>query len=92
MPGWTATSAEIDGLRFRRPGPSPWISKDEVRTVLLEAEPVDGGDSDEITITLHGDRDVQTWLTGWDQLQGSQAAEEAELAYLRASARVNKTS
>jgi hypothetical protein len=38
----------------------------EFRTVLLEAEPVGGGDSDEITITLNGDRDVQTWLTGWD--------------------------
>lgn len=45
-------------------------SENEVRSVLLEAEPSGGGDSDEITINLHGDRDVQTWLTGWDQLQG----------------------
>lgn len=50
----------------------PLDHKNEFRTVLLEAEPLDGGDSDEITITLQGDRDVQTWLTGWDQLQGSQ--------------------
>ncbi len=50
----------------------PLDSKHEVRAVLLEAEPLDGGDSDEVTIDLQGDRDVQTWLTGWDQLQGSQ--------------------
>jgi len=40
--------------------------EDEVRSVRLEAEPLVGGDQDEITISLHGDRDVQTWLTGWD--------------------------
>ena len=45
-------------------------SENEVRSVLLEAEPIGGGDSDEITVNLHGDRDVQTWLTGWDQVQG----------------------
>lgn len=39
---------------------------DEVLTVLVEAEPVGGGDSDEINVTVYGDRDVQTWLTGWD--------------------------
>jgi hypothetical protein len=44
----------------------PLNSKDEVVAVLLEAEPLGGGDHDEITINLHGDRDVQTWLTGWD--------------------------
>jgi hypothetical protein len=48
----------------------PLDSENEVRSVLLEAEPSGGGDSDEITINLQGDRDVQTWLTGWDQLQG----------------------
>jgi hypothetical protein len=46
-------------------------SKDEIRTVFLEAEPVGGGDSDEINVSLHGDRDVQTWLTGWDLIPGS---------------------
>jgi hypothetical protein len=45
-------------------------NKDEARTVLVEAEPVGGGDSDEIDITLYGDRDVQTWLTGWDSALG----------------------
>jgi len=49
----------------------PLNSKNEVRSVLLEAEPSGGGDSDEIIIDLYGDRDVQTWLTGWDQWQGS---------------------
>lgn len=45
-------------------------SENEVRSVLLEAEPIGGGDSDEITVNLHGDRDVQTWLTGWDSAGG----------------------
>ncbi len=44
---------------------------EEAITVLAEAEPVGGGDSDEINITLHGDRDVQTWLTGWDSVANS---------------------
>lgn len=44
---------------------------DEARTVLAEAEPVGGGDSDEIDITLRGDRDVQTWLTGGDSVANS---------------------
>ena len=44
----------------------PLDSENEVRSVLLEAEPSGGGDYDEITVNLHGDRDVQTWLTGWD--------------------------
>jgi hypothetical protein len=45
-------------------------SENEARSVLLEAEPSGGGDSDDITIILQGDRDVQTWLTGWDLVQG----------------------
>lgn len=49
----------------------PLESENEVVTVLLEAEPVSGGDADEIIVTLHGDRDIQTWLTGWDQLLNS---------------------
>jgi len=48
----------------------PLDSENEIRSVFLEAEPTIGGDSDEITINLHGDRDVQTWLAGWDQVQG----------------------
>lgn len=49
----------------------PLDNKNEARSVFLEAEPLDGSDHDEITISLQGDRDVQTWLTGWDQLQGN---------------------
>ena len=32
---------------------------------------MDGGDSDEIDITLYGDRDVQTWLAGWDSTRNA---------------------
>lgn len=48
----------------------PLDNENEVVTVLLEAEPVGGGDFDEIDVTLHGDRDIQTWLVGWDSLLG----------------------
>jgi hypothetical protein len=41
-------------------------TENEYLDVLLEAEPQGGGDYDEITVTVRGDRDVQTWLTGWD--------------------------
>ena len=51
----------------------PLNQKDEVLTVFVEAEPFGGGDSDEITIALHGDRDVQTWLTGWDTVPGNKS-------------------
>jgi hypothetical protein len=44
--------------------------ENEYLDVLLEAEPQGGGDYDEIIITLRGDRDVQTWLTGWDAYEG----------------------
>jgi len=45
-------------------------SKDESVQLYLEAEPVGGGDHDEITVILHGDRDIVTWLAGWDLVQG----------------------
>jgi hypothetical protein len=45
--------------------------ENEYRDVLLEAEPLDGSDYDQIIITLRGDRDVQTWLTGWDAYEGN---------------------
>ena len=44
--------------------------ENEYVDLLLEAEPPDGSDHDEITVTLRGDRDVQTWLTGWDAYEG----------------------
>ncbi len=46
-------------------------SKKEVRQLFLEAEPSGGGDKDEITVNLHGDRDIVTWLTGWDLVQNA---------------------
>ncbi len=47
----------------------PMESEDEVVQLHLEAEPSGGGDYDDVVILLRGDRDVQTWLTGWDLLQ-----------------------
>jgi hypothetical protein len=49
----------------------PLDSENEIRSVFVEAEPSGGGDHDEITIVLQGDRDVQTWLTGWDLVGGN---------------------
>lgn len=49
----------------------PLESEDEVVQLHLEAEPSGGGDYDDVVILLRGDRDVQTWLTGWDLLQNS---------------------
>jgi hypothetical protein len=45
--------------------------EDEYLDVLLEAEPQGDGDHDEIIVTLQGDRDVQTWLTGWDAYEAN---------------------
>ena len=45
--------------------------ENESLDVLLEAEPQDGSDHDEIIVTVRGDRDVQTWLTGWDAYEGN---------------------
>jgi hypothetical protein len=47
-------------------------TKDEVLQLALRAEPSVGGDHDEINVNLHGDRDVVTWLTGWDRAAGGQ--------------------
>ena len=61
---------EGDGTKIEAYDSQTWAitldSSDEARTVLAEAEPVDGEGSDEIEITVFGDRDVQTWLVGWD--------------------------
>lgn len=45
--------------------------ENEYLDILLEAEPPDGSDHDEIIVTIRGDRDVQTWLTGWDAIEGN---------------------
>jgi hypothetical protein len=43
----------------------PLDSKDEVAQLLLEAD-AGGGNSDEIVVNLYGDRDIVTWLIGWE--------------------------
>ncbi len=43
--------------------------EDQVVDVLAEAEPVGYDDYDSETIRLYGDRDVQTWLVGWDEVE-----------------------
>lgn len=40
--------------------------QDQVADVLAEAEPVGYDDYESETIRVYGDRDVQTWLVGWD--------------------------
>jgi hypothetical protein len=62
-------------------------TKNEVRQLFLEAEPSGGGDHDEITVNLHGDRDIVTWLTGWDAVQNAgPQKKESSVVYGPASA------
>jgi hypothetical protein len=42
----------------------------------MEAEPEGGGDSDGAVIDIYGDRDIVTWLAGWD-LVGPSAQKRA---------------
>ncbi len=42
--------------------------ENEVVDVLAEAKPVGYNDYDSELIRLRGDRDVQTWLAGWDNV------------------------
>lgn len=57
-------------------------SKDEVAQVYLEAEPAGGDGYSDISILLHGDRDVQTWLTGWDlQLNAGPLKKESSVIH-----------
>ncbi len=46
-------------------------TENESLQLHLEAEPVGGGDYDDAVVVLHGDRDIVTWLTGWDVTGGS---------------------
>jgi hypothetical protein len=57
-----AEIAALDSLTWA----IPLDSKDEVVQLLLEAEPSGGGSHDEIVVNLYGDRDIVTWMTGWD--------------------------
>ena len=45
--------------------------ENEYLDVWLEAEPPAGDDHDETLVTLRGDRDIQTWLTGWDAAEAN---------------------
>lgn len=65
----------------------PLESENEEVQLLLEAEPAGGGDSDQIVVLLHGDRDIVTWLTGWDLLQNSPLKKESSLVRGPAPAR-----
>jgi len=69
----------------------PLDSKDEVVQLLLEAEPSGGGDSDEIVVNLYGDRDIVTWLTGWD-LTLNAGPQKKESSLLRGPAPSSATS
>ena len=66
MDGDRATIAAYDSQTWS----IPLEEENEYVDVLLEAEPQDGSDHDEIVVVLHGDRDIQTWLTGWDAAGG----------------------
>ena len=68
----------------------PLKSKDEVVQLHLEAEPSGGGDYDDVVVLLRGDRDVQTWLAGWDLLQNSGPLKKRELGDPRTGAKVDK--
>lgn len=48
-------------------------SEDENVQLHLEAEPIGVGGNyfSEINVILHGDRDIVTWLAGWDLVQGA---------------------
>ena len=54
-------------------------SEDESVQLHLEAEPVGGGDYDDITVILHGDRDIVTWLAGWDLVQGARLKKQSSV-------------
>lgn len=46
-------------------------TENESLQLHLEAEPLGGGDYDDAVVVLHGDRDIVTWLAGWDVVGGS---------------------
>lgn len=54
-------------------------SEDDNVQLHLEAEPVGGGDYDDITVILHGDRDIVTWLAGWDLVGGATQKKQSSL-------------
>jgi len=54
--------------------------------IHVEAEPLIGGDYDEADILLNGDRDVQTWLTGWDAVSSPGGIVKKESRIVKGSA------
>lgn len=53
-------------------------SEYDVIDVLAEARPVGYDGYDSMVIRVSGDRDVQTWLTGWYRTSGSQVLSKVE--------------
>ncbi len=64
-----------DGARIEAYDSLTWAvsleSRDESVQLHLEAEPVIGGDYVDTVVILRGDRDIVTWLAGWDLVQGA---------------------
>lgn len=59
----------------------PLKSKDESLQLHLEAEPVGGGDYDDTIVILRGDRDIVTWLAGWDLVGSSAQKRESSVIH-----------
>jgi len=63
-------SVDDDEQRINAYSSATWSirldSEDQVVVLDLYAEPVTHDDYDDAVVTLYGDRDIQTWLTGWD--------------------------
>lgn len=64
-----------DGARIEAFDSLTWAvsleSKDEAVQLHLEAEPLIGDDYVDTIVVLRGDRDIVTWLAGWDLVQGA---------------------
>lgn len=95
--GNLAMYAAVDGDRVTIPAldSHTWAveldHEDEVATVRLTAEPVIGGDHDSATVTLHGDRDIRTWLTGWDRAAAAPARKPGRIVTGSAASPLEKT-
>lgn len=66
-----------DGARIPAYDSITWAvsleTENESLQLHLEAEPIGGGDYDDAVVILHGDRDIVTWLAGWDLVGGAKA-------------------
>jgi hypothetical protein len=74
----------IDGVWERIPadGSVTWgiqlDDENEMVDVTAEARPVGYDGYDSVVIRLSGDRDVQTWLTGWYRVSAAQGVNKVE--------------